>query len=195
MWQTPYLGNRQLIFSKRSLNISMNMNGLLKHLRLPVILIASTFCSCVTEDDTEGYSKVTVGDKLPLFSVEMNSGRTISTDSLRGKTSMIVFFNTDCSDCRKELPVVNEVAELMRDRVETVCISRSQGADEIASYWKENGFTLPYSAQTDRCVYDIFATSGIPRIYITDKNLTVTHTFSDYPLPAAEELIRCLTSE
>ena len=173
----------------------MNIDKLLKELRLPVILIASSLCSCVTEDDTEGYSKVMVGDKLPLFSVELNTGKTVSTDSLRGKTSMIVFFNTDCSDCRKELPVINEVAELMRDRVETVCISRSQSADEIARYWSENGLTLSYSAQTDRSVYDMFATSGIPRIYISDRYLTVTHTFSDYPLPTAEELIRCLTSE
>lgn len=29
---------------------------------------------------------------------------------------------------------------------------------------------MPYSAQTDRSVYALFATAGIPRVYVSDNN-------------------------
>lgn len=49
--------------------------------------------------------------------------------------------------------------------------------------------TLPYSAQTDRTVYSLFASSIIPRIYIVSPSLVITHSFTDNPLASYEALM------
>lgn len=150
--------------------------------------------SCITEEDIESYSHVNAGDRLPEFSLVLNTGKTITTDSLRGKVSMLVFFNTNCNDCRVELPVVNAVASGFGDEINVVCISREEGEQEVSSYWQENSLTLPYSSQNDNSIYKMFATSGIPRIYIADKNLIVTYTFDDDPMPDKHTLTTAITA-
>lgn len=165
-------------------------------LTLHTLLLSSLLlqASCITEEDIESYSHVNAGDRLPEFSLVLNTGKTITTDSLRGKVSMLVFFNTNCNDCRVELPVVNAVASGFGDEINVVCISREEGEQEVSSYWQENSLTLPYSSQDDSEIYKMFATSGIPRIYVANENLIVTYTFDDNPLPNHYTLTKAITA-
>ena len=55
-----------------------------------------------------------------------------------------------------------------------VAISRAEDAESVAAYWKENGLSMPYSAQTDRRVYELFASSLIPRVYYCSPQGIVT---------------------
>lgn len=148
--------------------------------------------SCITEDMPESKEYIGIGDNLPFFELTTDDGHQLNTDSLRGKRSMIVFFNTDCADCRQELPIIDRVAARCSGDVTTICISREEGATEVAEYWRANGLTLPYSAQTDRSIFNLFASSGIPRIYISDAGLRVTAIFSDRDMPAEEQLLDAL---
>lgn len=154
-----------------------------------VMVIASLgLTSCIIEKDDYDGTELTVGDELPTFELEMNDGKILTRDSLQGKESMIVFFNTDCPDCRKELPVLQIFWERYREYVAMVCISREEKSDKIAKYWKENRLTLPYSAQENRTIYNLFARTSIPRIYIADRNLIITRVYTDNPLATLEQL-------
>ena len=98
-----------------------------------------------------------------------------------------MFFYTPCGDCKQAMPIINEVYERNKDneRMRWIAISRSEGEQNVAAYWEENHFSLPYSAQADRTVYDLFAYSGVPRIYITNRQGTVCATYDDsVPLDA-----------
>ncbi len=159
--------------------------------------IAGLLCvasSCVNEkeDDDVQPDTVEVGDVLPDFSVVMNDGRTVERGSLRGRPSLILFFNTECGDCRREFPAVQGVYESYgKDgRVAFVAVSREEDAASVLDYWAANGLTLPFSAQTDRAVYNLFAYSSIPRIYVVDASLVVRAAFSDSPLATPEDLTR-----
>ena len=55
-----------------------------------------------------------------------------------------------------------------------VAISREEGAESVAAYWKEHALEIPWSAQTDRSVYSLFASSVIPRIYFCTAEGIVT---------------------
>ena len=124
-------------------------------------------------DDVPGSddgSIVRVGDRLPHFSVDVVDGSSryqFSSTSLQGPT-VIVFFNTGCKDCQRELPELN--AYYLRHRSETgfrmVAIAREESQESIVAYWAEHHLSLPYSPQTDRAVYSLFATLTIPRVYI-----------------------------
>lgn len=152
------------------------------------VLMVALCMSCITDDIPESKEYVAIGDFLPFFELKTDDSRELTTDLLRGRRSMIVFFNTDCADCRKELPVIDRVARECREDVMTICISREEGEKEVAEYWRANGLTLPYSAQPDRSIFNRFASSGIPRIYISDADLKVTAIFNDLDMPTEQQL-------
>ena len=58
-----------------------------------------------------------------------------------------------------------------------VAISRAEDEDAVAAYWKDNGLQIPYSAQNDRRIYELFASSIIPRIYFVSAQGIVTRVF------------------
>lgn len=144
-------------------------------------------CGCIREDGVG--ANIKVGDKLPEFEVVMNDGTLVSDAFLMGNVSLVMFFHTSCPDCQQALPRVQDVYdEYVQKGVHFALIGRECGTDEIEAFWSENGLNMPYSAQNDRAVYNLFASSRIPRIYISDENGTVRYIFTDDPVATVEDL-------
>ena len=137
---------------------------------------------------------ISVGEST--FMVEMNDGTILDRDSLRGKVSVLVFFHTSCSDCQRELPVVQQLYEVYagNPRVRIACISREEPEKEILAYWKSNALTLPYSAQSDRKVYSLFSEEGVPLVYVSDTACNVRYLFTDNPIASFEDLYQAVSS-
>ena len=141
---------------------------------------------CISDpEDKQTADVVTVGDKVPLFEVEVTDPRTDSTfvfssQELRGET-VLVFFHTTCKDCQRELPRLNEYYLKHRDEdgFQFVAISREQSAEDIASYWQADSLSLPYAAQTDRRIYRLFANSIIPRVYFCSPEGIITKNYTE----------------
>lgn len=139
-------------------------------------------CSTITEDE-DTIELVKVGDYVPLFSVTVVYPETTnpplepttsqwSTMQLKGQT-VIVFFNTSCKDCQRDLPLLNKYYLEHKDEpdFQMVAISREESRESVAAYWAANGLVIPYSPQEDRRIYSLFATSIIPRIYFCTDNV------------------------
>ena len=109
---------------------------------------------------------VLVGDSVPAFSVTLQSGEVLSESFWREGNIVLVFFNTTCSDCRKELPLVQELMQTHGKRYRFVAIGRAQDPEAASRFWQENGLTLPYTIDADRSIFSRFARIGIPRIYV-----------------------------
>ena len=139
---------------------------------LPLLSVA-----CINDNDEPAWS-LTSGERLPQFTITMNDGSTLTTDDLSGQTSVIVLFSTSCSDCRAALPDIQAAYDGWGNEVKFICISREESAPAIEAYWEENHYTLPYSAQTTRKIYSLFATSGIPRIYVAGEDLIIQEVYS-----------------
>ena len=163
-------------------------------IRIVFILFSTCllFSSCIQEKEvpTAG-ANLQIGDKIPHFTVKMNDGSTISEKNLHGCVSLIVFFHTSCKDCQQVLPVLQRFYEAY-SQYPMVCISRAENEASVAAYWKKQGFTWPYSAQEDRTVYELFAQTGGPRIYIVDEEGIIRSLFTDQMLPEWEELVKAL---
>lgn len=156
------------------------------------ILLLTGLTSCIRDGVSKnGKDIVKPGDKLPYFEIAIADGIEVTTNDMEGKVSVIVFFHTSCNDCRLELPVLQKVYEkfIETDDLVFLAISREEGEEEVYDYWKENGLTIPFSARTDRKVYELFSTKGIPRIYIADRNTVVHYVHSDVDMPSYEELV------
>ena len=143
------------------------------------------FCACmllfsfvpVRAIHRQGDEIVQVGDKLPRFSVVTTTGVQVSDSTLRGMPSVVVFFNTECGDCRKELPVLQKLYEEVGSDVSFLCIGRKEPVQQVADFWQAQALTLPCAPQPDRTIYELFARHTIPRVYISDASGVVRKVF------------------
>ncbi|MBQ8458345.1 MAG: TlpA family protein disulfide reductase [Prevotella sp.] len=135
-------------------------------------------CGSIHEED-DVVERIVVGSRVPIFSVNVvdYEGLTTScsTNRLYGET-VIVFFSTQCKDCQRELPELNDyyLKHKDDDGFQMVAISRAEGEQSVADFWSANNLQIPYSAQEDRKIYDLFASSVIPRVYFVSSSGIIT---------------------
>ena len=154
----------------------------LKLILLMLLCLTWVGCSSVVDDDNNKVvERVHVGDRVPLFSVTVTDGgeeRTFSTSQLTGET-VIVFFNTWCPDCQRELPRLNQYYLQHKDDkgFQMAAISRGEGKDVVAKFWSEHELQIPYAAQEDSRIYELFASGIIPRVYFVSAQGIVTRIY------------------
>ena len=154
---------------------------------LSIMTVLTILTGCIKEKQTG--SDLKVGDRLPDFEVVMNDGSMVTDYYLKQETSVVMFFHTSCPDCQQVLPQMQKIYdEYASDKVRIVLISREESNEDIDSFWKERGLEMPYSAQKDRKVYERFAKSRIPRVYINEKGGIIRHMFTDDPNPSYDDL-------
>jgi len=75
-----------------------------------------------------------IGRRAPDFALQGAYGGEYRLDSFRGKSVLLVFWNTNCGICRQELPILDSLdREAARNGVEIagVNIGDSEGAREV----------------------------------------------------------------
>lgn len=146
------------------------MKSLIRVIISVLLLVGCTIDDHNDSPDPDETNLIRVGDRLPSFSVDYitNDGTGVfSTERLTGQT-VIVFFNTSCSDCQRELPILNDYYLAHRDEpgFQMVAIAREEQQESIAAFWQAHQLSIPYSPQGDRRIFSLFATQTIPRVYI-----------------------------
>ena len=152
----------------------------MRKIGMMLLCLLTMGCSSIG-DDNEVTERVNVGDRVPSFTVDVVADgvhSTFSTAHLTGET-VVVFFNTTCPDCQRDLPKLNQyyLKHKADEGFQMVAISREEGESSVAAYWKDNGLQIPYSAQNDRRIYELFASSIIPRVYFVSAKGIVTRVF------------------
>ena len=151
-----------------------------------IIVLGLILSSCIKEKQGE---ELAVGDRLPDFEVVMNDGSVVNDEILSGGVSVVMFFHTSCPDCQQALPRMQQIYDEYASKgVSFALISREDRAEDIEVYFNKKGLELPYSAQNDRKVYEMFAQSRIPRIYICEKGGIIRYIFTDDPVPSYDQL-------
>lgn len=142
---------------------------------------------CIKEKQTGADLKV--GDILPDFEVVMNDESVVTDEILKEKVSVVMFFHTTCPDCQQALPIMQNIYDEYASKgVVFALISREEGSEDVADYFNENGLKMPFSAQNDRKVYELFAKTRIPRIYINDRDGIIRYIYTDDPVPSYDDL-------
>lgn len=158
--------------------------------RIQIYLLTAvlSLVSCIKEKQTG--ADLSVGDRIPDFTVEVSDGTSLTGAQLRDGVSCIVFFTTICPDCRETLPHVQKLYDEYADKgVRFAIISREDGYESVSTYWMEQGFTMLYSAQSDRTVYELFARTRVPRVYIC-RHGEIKQIFTDQPSNPSYEALK-----
>jgi len=141
-----------------------------------ITLAALSTVSCLKETGTDG-KHVGVGEVIPAFTVTTLDGTTTGSDALLGKPSVIVFFDTTCPDCQRQLPEIEAVWRELEGSINAVAIAREQGPDPVRDYWSGNDLTMSVAAPGNRRTFNLFdrgSKSGVPQVFVTDKDGRVT---------------------
>lgn len=144
--------------------------------QLIITLAALSAVSCAKETGADR-EHVSVGETIPAFTVTTMDGATVSTSTLLGKPSVIVFFDTTCPDCHRQLPEIEKVWRAFKGSIGAIAIAREQGPVPVRDYWHGNGLTMPVAAPGNRETFNLFdrgSKSGVPQVYVTDKEGRVT---------------------
>lgn len=140
------------------------------------IFLSST--ACINGGNDNGVKNhVVKGDPVPSFTVTASDGVDrvdFARADFMGKRSVIVFFNTQCPDCQREMPKVYAAWLEFADDPDflMVPISRGETAEAVAAYWSSETDTkpsfepMPFFLDTDRSAFEKFANLYVPRLYL-----------------------------
>jgi thiol-disulfide isomerase/thioredoxin len=113
-------------------------------------------------------------DPEPVFStttLERTDGQEVSFESLRGRVVVVNFWASWCKPCRKELPVLQQWHDELRDReVEFLAISVDHDAGKMERFVRREGLTLPVVHDGPHGLAKRLDLPYLPCTYVLDQN-------------------------
>jgi peroxiredoxin len=139
-----------------------------------------------------------VGDVAPDFSVTTLNGDVIKLSDLKGKTVFVNFFAIACPMCIKEFPVLQKsVWRKYKDNKDFVLVSvgRGHSAEELKKFVTDRELEFPMAADTDKSVYNLYASKYIPRNVIINKDGKIICHKTGFSKSEFKELVKILDKE
>jgi thiol-disulfide isomerase/thioredoxin len=117
------------------------------------------------------------GGPAPEWTLPDLEGRNVSLQDLRGKPVVLDFWATWCTPCEFQIPILNEVYERYRDRVEIVGVAVDvDGREVVAPFAKERAIAYRVLLG-DEDLAQKYGARGFPSLYVIGKdgNITLSH--------------------
>ncbi len=115
---------------------------------------------------------ITVGDKVPNFSLTTFEGETINLTDLKGKVVVLNFWASWCKPCEQEAADLEAAWRYYQPGGEVIFL----GVDyvdtepEARAYLEKFGITYPNGPDLGTRISQQFRIQGVPETYIIDKN-------------------------
>jgi cytochrome c biogenesis protein CcmG/thiol:disulfide interchange protein DsbE len=140
-------------------------------------------------------SKARVGTPAPQFALRDIDGRDVSLADLRGKPVVITFFASWCHPCEEEMPVLEEYARDVGDRLHVVAISFRDLPSDSENFVRRLGVTYPALIDEPTApVGERYGVRGIPQTVFVDADGIVRgrvygETSGEELAPAIDDLL------
>ena len=106
----------------------------------------------------------------PAFTVTDLDGKTISSDSWRGKVTIVNFWATWCPPCRAEIPDLITLQEKYRDRLQIIGVSQDEtGPDVVRRFAADNRMNYPIVMSTPELERIFTGIYALPTSFIIDR--------------------------
>lgn len=168
----------------------------MKKILLSTIII--TFFSMITDAQTDSTTLTKVGEKAPAFSCRTIDGKTFDMAKLQGKVIMINFFATWCPPCNQELPVLqNNIWNRYKTNADFVLlvVGREHNETEVGDFAGIKNFSMPFVADPERKIYDLYASKYIPRIVLIGKDGKIIFQNRGYTKEEFEEIEKLIAEK
>ena len=106
---------------------------------------------------------------VPQFTVATLDGGSISSNSLRGKVTLINFWATWCGPCRAEIPDLIALQQNYRDQLQVIGISEDEApADVVRRFVSEFKINYPMAMATPEVEAVFGRVTSLPTSYLID---------------------------
>jgi thiol-disulfide isomerase/thioredoxin len=113
---------------------------------------------------------------MPVRSVTMTdlAGKTISSDSWRGKVTIVNFWATWCPPCRAEIPDLIALQQKYGDQLQVIGISQDEtGPEVVRQFVKEQGINYPIVMSTPEIEAVFTGIYALPTSFIINRDVQV----------------------
>lgn len=109
-----------------------------------------------------------VGEPAPQFTAETLDGELFDLADPGGKATWLIFNATWCSNCRAEIPDIQEAFDKGPQdlRILSIYVSDSPGA--VESYSEKLALTFPQTIDSDNRIAALYRVMGLPTHYFID---------------------------
>jgi len=115
---------------------------------------------------TSSFDGGKVGDTMRVWSGTLDSGKSFTTSSIKGKPLIMTFWASWCAPCKKELPAL---AEIYRDKhgegLEVIGINVDEDPAAARRYLKQNPLPFPVVMDSKKQIMKLFQTRGVPTTF------------------------------
>ena len=110
-------------------------------------------------------------EPAPDFTVTMADGGAVRLSDLQGGVVLLCFFTTSSEPCDLELTQLRNIWNTFHGQpgFQMLAIGRDESVDAVREFGRQHGFTFPLAADPDRSVFGLFASEGVPRLYLISR--------------------------
>jgi thiol-disulfide isomerase/thioredoxin len=115
---------------------------------------------------------------MPAFLVNDLNGNPVSTAAWKGKVVFINFWATWCPPCRAEIPVLIDLANRYKDRLQVVGVSVDDGDPaDVKKFAKQAGINYPIVMADRAIVAEYGGVAALPTLFVVnpDGNVVQKH--------------------
>jgi peroxiredoxin len=116
------------------------------------------------------------GDPAVDFQAPSRAGRLLRLSSLRGKVVLIDFWASWCEPCKRELPLLAELAKRLRPRgVEVLAVSLDTSREKLDEFLAAHHIELTVLLDPEGAVAGKYDPPKMPSSFAVDRRGTVRH--------------------
>ena len=155
-------------------------NGMIHRLGVFSLLIMLTLAGC---------SERTSGPIIaPHFELKDLNGNTVSSDSLKGKPTLVVFWATWCPTCNEELPTFNA----LKDKgIQVVAIALNESSQAVKDYLADHPLNYKVLMSDQQVELDFGGIRFLPTAFLIDSNWEILgKLFGKISVPEVEHALK-----
>lgn len=142
------------------------------------VLIASKLKSAANSPQSHVVRFASHPQPMPAFLVNDLDGNPVSTAAWKGKVVFINFWATWCPPCRAEIPVLIDLANRYKDRLQVVGVSVDDGDPaDVKRFAKQAGINYPIVMADRAIVAEYGGVAALPTLFVVnpDGNVVTKH--------------------
>jgi thiol-disulfide isomerase/thioredoxin len=109
-----------------------------------------------------------MGEAFPDFGLQNIRGNPVSSESLKGRPTVINLWSIYCAPCVAEIPVLNNFSELYKGRVNFVAMTFDK-PDDVTDFLERNPFEFVHVVGSSDYLR-AFGFFGIPQTIVLDQD-------------------------